>query len=89
MQASGYYDKNKGATLDHLGKPDEALKCYDKAIEINPNYAKAWFNKGIALSKLGRPDEALKCYDKAIEINPNYAKTGTNRTQLLPDFPIP
>ena len=27
---------NKGAALDNLNKYDEAIKAYDKAIEINP-----------------------------------------------------
>jgi tetratricopeptide (TPR) repeat protein len=28
---------NKGVTLSSLGKYEEAIKYYDKAIEINPN----------------------------------------------------
>jgi tetratricopeptide (TPR) repeat protein len=34
------------------GQTDSAYKHIDKAIEINPNYALAWYNKGIALIKL-------------------------------------
>jgi tetratricopeptide (TPR) repeat protein len=50
----------------------EALKCYDKIIEINPNHVKAWIMKGLIHERWGRWDEAIKCYDKAIEINSNY-----------------
>ncbi len=28
---------------------DEAIKSLDKAIEINPRYAYAWYNRGLAL----------------------------------------
>lgn len=56
---------NKGNALNSLGKFEEALSCFDKALEINPNYAEAWNNKGLALGKLGRYQEALECYDKA------------------------
>ena len=62
---------NKGTTLGKLGKHDEAIKCFDKAIKLNPNYEKAWNNKGVALDNLGKHDEAIKCYDKAIKLNPN------------------
>lgn len=27
---------NKGIALDDLGRKEEAIKCYDKALEINP-----------------------------------------------------
>jgi tetratricopeptide (TPR) repeat protein len=30
----------------------EAMECYDKALEIDPNDASAWYNKGLALNKL-------------------------------------
>ncbi|MDI6642086.1 MAG: tetratricopeptide repeat protein, partial [Elusimicrobiota bacterium] len=54
----------------HLGKYEEAIKCYDKAIEINPKHYKFYCNKGVALDELGKYEEAIACYDKAIEINP-------------------
>ncbi|MGF3495952.1 MAG: tetratricopeptide repeat protein, partial [Methanothrix sp.] len=33
-------------------------ECYDKAIELKPDFAEAWYNKCIALRKLGRISEA-------------------------------
>ncbi len=29
---------NKGNALDNSGKHEEAIKCYEKALEINPKY---------------------------------------------------
>ena len=59
---------------------EEAIKDCDKAIEINPNYAKAYNNRGFAKADLQQYEEAIKDYDKAIEINPNYAKAYNNRS---------
>ena len=33
---------------------EDAIECYNKVIEINPQYESAWFNKSIALAELGR-----------------------------------
>jgi tetratricopeptide (TPR) repeat protein len=35
-----------------LRRFDEAIKAYDKAIEINPQNSGAWFNKGYDLDNL-------------------------------------
>ena len=68
----------------------EAIKYYDKAIEINPEYGEAWYYKGWALFNKGDYDEGNKCYAKAVELNPSYDNTqayseqessGENETQ--------
>lgn len=41
----------KGNALSNLGKYEEAIKCYDKSLEINPNYALAQTNKEILFDK--------------------------------------
>ena len=45
---------NKGSALIQLGKYDEAVLAYDRAIEIDPQYAEAWNNKGDALGTKAR-----------------------------------
>ncbi len=62
----------KGFSLDSLGRFEEAIDCYDKALEIDPKCAIAWNNKGRTLESLGHFDESIKCYSKALEINPQY-----------------
>jgi peroxin-5 len=55
LDPSNYSLWNKmGASLAHLGRPDEAIHCYHKALDIKPNYVRVWVNLGIALSF--RPD---------------------------------
>ena len=62
---------DKGNDLLNLGKPEQAIKCYDEAIRINPEYADTWKNKGVVLSLLGKSKEALKCVEKPIKLNSN------------------
>lgn len=58
----------KGAALVVLGRSEEALQAFDKAIELDPYDADAWNDKGTVLGKLGRHYEAQVCYDKAKEL---------------------
>ena len=74
---------NKGVSFAALGRHQEALKAYDKAIEIKPDDHKAWHNKGNAIRKLGRYEEALKVYDKAIEIKPDFHLAWSNKVDAL------
>lgn len=58
--------RNKGIALDSLEKFDLAIKCYDKALEIDPNDYKSLLNRGIALDQLGDFEEAIEHYDQII-----------------------
>ncbi len=60
----------EGYNLYKLGKFEEAIKCYDEVLKIDPKDIDALNNKGIVLGKLGKLDEAIKCYDEASKINP-------------------
>ena len=52
--------KSGNNNVYNLNKFNEAMKSYDKAIEINPHDSDAWFNKGNALFDLNKFDEAIK-----------------------------
>jgi tetratricopeptide (TPR) repeat protein len=54
-----------------------------QALELNPNYSKAWNSQGTALWSLGRNEEALASYDKALEIEPDYYQAWSNRGNAL------
>jgi tetratricopeptide (TPR) repeat protein len=53
--------------------------AYDKALEIDPQNADAYYNKGLSLSILKNYPEAIECYDKALEINPQNADAYYNK----------
>ena len=44
-----------------LGRYDEAVRCFDKTLELDPKNAAAWYSKGDILNRLGRHDEAVRC----------------------------
>jgi len=74
---------DKGIAFDSLGKPQEALACYNKALAINPKLPGAWNNKGIALVNLGKPQEACGCFDQALEIYPKSDDVWNNKGLAL------
>lgn len=61
---------DNGHSLYSLGRYDEAAKCYGKVLEINPQYALAWFNKGVAEDQLGLRGDAAISYRKFVELAP-------------------
>ncbi|MBL8146328.1 MAG: tetratricopeptide repeat protein, partial [Anaerolineae bacterium] len=48
-----------GSPIDALQRVDEALADYDRAIDLNPEYAEAYNNRGNVYAALRRYDEAL------------------------------
>jgi tetratricopeptide (TPR) repeat protein len=48
------------------GKYEEAIKCYDGILQLNPSSKIALAYKGFAFQKLKRRDEAVHCYEKAL-----------------------
>jgi tetratricopeptide (TPR) repeat protein len=62
---------NRGVALEKMGKSDDAVECFDKAILDRPDDSWAWFNKGVSLHRMGMIGEAMKCYDRALAIEPN------------------
>ena len=58
----------KGKICFEFEWAEEAIKCFDKVIELNPKNAGGWGNKGNALGHLGKHEESIKCYDKALEL---------------------
>jgi tetratricopeptide (TPR) repeat protein len=55
------------------------LADYNKAIELNSNYAEAYNNRGIVYEYQEKWDLALADYTQAIKLNPNYADAYINR----------
>ena len=62
---------NRGNAKDELKQYSEAIADYDKAIELDPNFAAAYTNRGTAKAQLKQYSEAIADYDKAIELDPN------------------
>ena len=66
--------------------PEKAIKHYNKAIDLNPQNAGAYYNRGNAYFDLQEYQKALNDYDKAITLNPQYAKAYGNRGSAYSDL---
>jgi superkiller protein 3 len=53
------------------GNVDEEIKCYMKALELDPKYAKAWKNLGSAFMIKGDLKKGLKALTIAAKLDPN------------------
>jgi Flp pilus assembly protein TadD len=64
---------NFGMTILPKGRVDEALAHFQKAVEIDPNFARAQVSLGAAFFQTGRTDEAITHFQKALtmEITPD------------------
>jgi tetratricopeptide (TPR) repeat protein len=84
---------NKGRVLDMLGRGDEAVETYKKALDINRRYAPAYMELAELYKKHGQKDVAQRILEYAVKILPksqliekrlqdirNPAKTGSSKT---------
>ena len=60
-----------------------AIRCFDKALNLNPNYVEAWVRKGVTLLDIGEDYDALVCLNKAVKLSPKSFKARYNRGKCL------
>jgi tetratricopeptide (TPR) repeat protein len=60
---------SRGGRLHGMGRHEEAIVCYDKALRLHPRFASAWAGKGLANNSLGRYLDAIRCYDEALRLD--------------------
>ena len=70
-----------GATLANSGHPRDALLAYHQALQIKPNFTRAWSNLAIAHTVLNEGADAARFYLTALRISPQ--ATHLWRTPLL------
>jgi len=68
-----------GACYAGLGQLDIAVKRYEKALAIKPDYAEAHYNLGFSLHRLGQLNAAVRSYKKVVAIKPDYAEPHNNK----------
>ena len=62
---------------------DEALACYERALEVSPGYAQAHNQLGLALAAQDKWPAALAHFQQAIQLKPDYAEALCNSAWLL------
>lgn len=58
----------KGNCLDARCRYEEALRCYDHAIEMDPCNGDVWFNKGLTLKRMGLAEKSRECMDRTMRL---------------------
>jgi tetratricopeptide (TPR) repeat protein len=58
---------DKGTNEARQQRCDAALEYYDQALQIEPDYALAFYDRGLCLHDLGRDEEALASFDEALQ----------------------
>jgi tetratricopeptide (TPR) repeat protein/ADP-heptose:LPS heptosyltransferase len=64
------YLASLGTALLQQGRPDEALKAFDKAVQLKPDDAALWMKLGDVLVDLKRPDDALLSFQHVLGLDP-------------------
>ena len=70
--------RRQADVLRDQGSLNEAVQCYQKAIDVEPDHATAYNSLGNALKLKNKHAEALKCYQQAVRINPKFAEAYYN-----------
>jgi len=69
---------NLGTALREMGKADEAMIAYQKALQITSDSVDAHNNLGTILFQKGRIDEAIVHFQKALQIKPDSVEAHLN-----------
>jgi len=59
-----------GSVYAAIGEFDKAISDFNRAIEIDPTQAEAFFRRGMACQKKGDRKRAISDFKKALEIEP-------------------
>jgi tetratricopeptide (TPR) repeat protein len=80
---TAFVEMNLGDALARKGQPDEALAHFQQAINLQPDYAEAYYNRGNVLYAKGRIDEAMADFEKTLQIQPSDADAHTGLGNVL------
>lgn len=74
---------NQGQDAHEKGDYTTALKLYEEALSIAPEFPEAEFQRGNALQSLGRENEAEKAFQKAIELREDWVLPMVSLGEIL------
>jgi len=62
---------------------DDALKSFNRVLDLDQSCKEAWVYKGYVLINLERYSDAIICFDNALRIDPGYAKASYGKGLTL------
>ncbi len=65
---------HRGVALIHLNRNNEALKAFDQALTLQPEYPEVFYYQGMTHLKLERFDEAITAFNQALALNDQYSE---------------
>lgn len=68
-----------GMEFAKQSKYEEAIISYARAIELNPNFAEAYYGRGLAYGRRGDHDKAIADFTTVIILNPGFAAVYNDR----------
>ena len=71
-----------GLSYHYLNDEDKSIDAYNKALELDENYAEVYYNKGVSLKYRGNIEEAAPNYWKAIQLDPSLHSAIVNLAAL-------
>ncbi|WP_082529020.1 MULTISPECIES: tetratricopeptide repeat protein [unclassified Bradyrhizobium] len=81
--AQPVYLATLGNALASAGRLDEALRVFDKAVQLKPSEAVLWQQMGDVLIQARRNGEALLCFRRAVELDSAHADAAYKAGHLL------
>ncbi|TQS30295.1 tetratricopeptide repeat protein [Microbispora sp. KK1-11] len=73
---------NRAQLLARLGRREEALADFDRAVAIDPGFPDHYLDRGNLLFEMGRTDEALADYETAMRVSPPLPEAYYNRAEM-------
>lgn len=73
---------DEGNTHLATGEFEEAVKCYRRAVELDPEFFDGWHALGMSLMKTGQLKEAIGCGLQATVLRPNDLLAWTALSQM-------
>ncbi|GBO52752.1 hypothetical protein APA_421 [Pseudanabaena sp. lw0831] len=78
-----YIWHQRGDILYDLKRYPEAIVAYEKAVQIDPQYARAMYSQGLVLEELGRDREALQSYNRALVLYPDWEEVKQSKQKIM------
>ncbi len=78
----GFYQM-LGQVYGALGRPEEAIRSYEQAIEASPRHPEPYYDLALTLERIGRLEEAAETYASCWRLRINYLPCSTSLGNLL------